>query len=1145
LPGLFDDEPEIPVFSQTKSRSSSEDAPVDKYIIEYFDDWRYSSSAGTNISISVKWLNYTAKTWEPVANLQHTIIYFNFLNAHPELRDRFPPFTGLLPPTTPGLTQPPSNIIPPRIQDAPAANSAQPAPFDSRLIGLNFADWHHLLWVQPTLEFIPESCLGCVRNAFIHVMKKLKDNPQDILHWKKLFLLPTILLTFNNKTKDEKQLSSKFRKAQIFERTNLILLDDWDSFILGALPLRTTSSNLTDSQKESIKQKKIEKFSKAGEIGRAMKLSTQQTTGSCSPSMAIVQKLRDLHPDPSEYTIDPVTLHNMKNIDMASSCGDTFEMTPSKLRNMFQKSKSLVTPGIDGLRNEHLRALFGSGKPEVPTEQQFAELFTAIIILIMDVTNTPAEVYSFLRLNYLIALPKDGSAESIRPIGIGSLYRTTPSTFFLNYTFQSHPSYNGESFNTAHFRNLQYGVDSKGTEKITHYFETYSEVYPENDIFFADAANAFNSLSRLQGLEQVFKYFPQMIPFLMNIYHEESFGCYFGLKEGVQKIPSKEGFHQGCRLACWLYSMSFQPFLKQLSAIVNIEEDGAIKAYVDDSNLGAPTTKMIEAIRHIQTEGKKIGFTLNPKKGALLLGKCATHAEAATKKLRYITELGLHPDTIKIHPENQNSRSDRDYGAKVLGAYIGQDEFVEDQLKKKESELTQVRNGILSVTGKQIKFLMLSMCFVNKLNHLQRTMPPDKLTTTIAVFQDLKRDILEDIIGAEVDNAQWKLAQLPISESGLGLIDCAQISHAAYVASTLECYCASSPHEKDLFHRAQALELMCITNTLTSIQVLHGHDTRITLDSIITSIKEGNSRHLQNTLSETFKAKSRLNVLHLFQDEERVHLNSIHNDHSGKFLQCLPKSDLHSFNNREMTSALVYRLYMHQHNLINQPCPCTHTRKFTIDPQGKHFATGCNLGGARIATHNDITRFVATLCNYAEVRTKFEQTQIFQGNDQGIGDNSRGDLTLVNLNIHPLIVDFSITSTVPPNGGTLTNAQIRNPDYVDDVLNKRANEKNNRYKIAARNVGYDFTPGVIDIGGRLEKTFKTLLEQLVHKASESRNIPFSILWHYWLSALMVTLQKGRARAIFQIGSKVFGRQSRDTFETSDQVVSRSTYINRH
>jgi hypothetical protein len=38
---------------------------------------------------------------------------------------------------------------------------------------------------------------------------------------------------------------------------------------------------------------------------------------------------------------------------------------------------------------------------------------------------------------------------------------------------------------------------------------------------------------------------------------------------------------------------------------------------------------------------------------------------------------------------------------------------------------------------------------------------------------------------------------------------------------------------------------------------------------------------------------------------------------------------------------------------------------------------------------------------------------------EGIGDNSRGDLTLIKLNSTPLIVDFSITSTVPPNGGTV------------------------------------------------------------------------------------------------------------------------------
>jgi hypothetical protein len=42
---------------------------------------------------------------------------------------------------------------------------------------------------------------------------------------------------------------------------------------------------------------------------------------------------------------------------------------------------------------------------------------------------------------------------------------------------------------------------------------------------------------------------------------------------------------------------------------------------------------------------------------------------------------------------------------------------------------------------------------------------------------------------------------------------------------------------------------------------------------------------------------------------------------------------------------------------------------------------------------------------------------------------------------------------------------------------------------------------------------------------------------------MITLQKGRARSVIKMGTLAFGRQVRETFETSDQVVSRASYRN--
>jgi hypothetical protein len=322
----------------------------------------------------------------------------------------------------------------------------------------------------------------------------------------------------------------------------------------------------------------------------------------------------------------------------------------------------------------------------------------------------------FLRLNNLVALMKDD--KSTRPIGMGSIYRKICSSIMLAYTFQGHPAFGGESFNQHHFANLQFGLDSKGTEKIIHFFDLFAELNPEYDQFFADGSNAFNSVSRLLGIEEAHTFFPQFTPFLMKIYNEESFGCYFGLKQGVQKIKSREGFHQGCSLASWLYCMASQPFLRKLATILQVNSaKGAVKAFIDDLNIASDTHKTLEALRCIETDGKTIGYKLNRKKGAFLLGKCSSELEALQKKNLLISEFALHPEVIKIHPENLANPDIGQvlYGAKVLGAFLGADSYIQAQLIKKEQELRAVKDAIIKVYDSQIKFLMLQWCFTNLL----------------------------------------------------------------------------------------------------------------------------------------------------------------------------------------------------------------------------------------------------------------------------------------------------------------------------------------------------------------------------------------------------------------------------------------------
>jgi hypothetical protein len=1010
-------------------------------------------------------------------------------------------------------------------------------PLLSNILDLPFNQYYHFLWVHPTLTFIPESNLNKVRECYIFIMKKIVRNPQDTQAWKKLFLIPIVLLALSNQTKDRQNLRSKHRKEWINSRAQKILDDNWESFSFGSLPLKKPPVTLSEAQQESNKQRRVEKLAEAGEIGRAMKTCSSASNNSCPPSIETIEKLQSLHPPPCEYSM-PADIRELVNIaEVSVSARERLQLNDHKIRKFLRGKPRLVAQGILGDRWEFFSALVGTGKAEVPAEEEVAKLLTSVIVLLMDVKDVPVDIYDYLRTNNLVALPKkDGS---VRPIGMGSVWRKILSSQLLSETFAHSIHYHAMSFNDGHFNNLQFGVDKRGCEKIIHSFNHHVEAHPDQDTLFADASNAFNSLSRQKGLEETFKFFPDHMPFLREIYLKPSYGGYFGLKQGIKLIKSEEGFHQGCIQACWLFSMAFHPFLRSLAQIIG--SNGIVKALVDDTNISATTDKMFEALTHINVEGRKIGFRMNPKKGALLLGKCNTRIEALEKKDRYMSSFGLIDSVIHIHPDNMPGPCSN-YGAVVLGSYIGQPAYIQAELVKKGAQLAKVKDDILKVPSKQIQFLMLLWCFSQKLNYIKRTLSHEELNPLLNTDEDCKKIILQYLVECDFDEKRYQLAQLAIKDSGLGLQNSHLISHSAFVASKIEFY-ADNP---DLLNQVGTTEMMCYKKILTSIEVLNQYDPSITFNSLLTKVMDGSSVKLQDSLSMMFRPSRHSNVMSLFDvSTEKVIVNSFKDDDAGRHLTIAPKSYLHSFANREFLSLLRFRLVLPQPKLLNDPCRCTRNRSHNIDQLGVHFATGCPLGGVRIGMHDDVVDLTRKICNYAGHRTRTEQRGIFQGNTSNIGDNSRADVTVLGCGLRPLLLDVRVTSVAPPNGAVLSVAAINNPDYTQVVLKRNYNEKVAHYGQAAEAANCDFLPCIADIGGQLHPKYKAFLKTVIKTAAEDKNIPFSILWNYWISALMVTIQRRRAISILGLSAKAYGSSLPSHFEMSDQVVSASNYINSY
>jgi len=1011
-----------------------------------------------------------------------------------------------------------------------------PPPLLLKLIDLPLSDFHHLLCITPTLSFIPEACVLRVRDCYIKIMRKIFENPQDVLWWKKLFLLPVVLMTHKISTNDDKSMLSKERKDKILASATMIFNDDWSSFTLGSRPLnKKHRPELSQQQMDALQMNKVDDYAKAGELGKAMRACASGSFRPCPATHAVVGKLRDLHPPPCGYSIN--NLENIKNHVISSSSRGIFDLNGFKLRKLVGKKPSKVAPGVDGFRWEHLRALFGQGRPEIPSEEVFADLFTNMLVLLLDVKDVPSDVYKFLRLNKLVAIPKPD--DSIRPIGMGSNFRKLCSSIVFTQTFAPHADFAGNSFNSSYFQNLQYGVDKRGCEKILLSFHQYMQTHADHDVLCCDASNAFNSLSRLRGIEEAFKYFKDQIPFINKIYLEESFGCYYGLVEGVQKVESREGFHQGCILACWLYSMSFHPFLKQLSDIMGANV-GLVKAFVDDTTIAGPTSKILEVCTHMVTEGGNIGFKFNANKSTILLGKTLTEDEAIMKKNQYIA-LGFNDSCIHIHPDNLPGSS-LSYGAKLLGSFIGSDEFIRSKIIAKAEKLKKVADNIKKVESKQIQFLLLGQCFNMKVNYHSRTTSPDRMLPLLTEFDKMKLDVLEDIVEADVDEKRFLLSQMSVSLSGIGLRNSKWDSVCAFVASNAEFY-SENP---DLYEQAQVQEppLLCLQQISTSMEVLKQRDANLTFDSIVSKIKDGACK-TQRQLSSLSMNAHRDAIVNQFEEKERVIINSFFDDDCGRWLSMCPKSYLFVFTNPEFLSAIRFRLVMPQEKIVDgTPCRCTITRRFFIDKYGLHFGTGCNLGGWRIFIHDMMVQLLQSLCSYAGFSSKLEPVGMFRGNEVGIADGSKGDLVISNLGPKPILLDVRVSSVCPANGGQLSARDINDKDLTKKNLKRNYDEKMRHYGPAAQGANVEFVPCIVDIGGQMHDSFKKLVKKILQKASDQRHIPLSVLWNYWFSALTVSLYRGRAKAMIGLTKRAFGNNLPDNYESSDIVVSRSSYLNR-
>jgi len=672
-----------------------------------------------------------------------------------------------------------------------------------------------------------------------------------------------------------------------------------------------------------------------------------------------------------------------------------------------------------------------------------------------------------------------------------------------------------------------------GTENIIHSLRLRHELHPEEDIFTPDADNAFNTASRAVGLHEVQRHFPGALSFLSQMYAHDSRG-WIRSRNDIYDITCAEGYHQGDCLASWLFCLTIQPLLKLIKDSVG--EEAFVKFFIDDGNIAAKYPVMKQILDIIVTQGPDYGFKLKINKGTYMIGRCATTEEALQRKQELINRYGFDESIIRLHPDNNGDPVQ--YGCKVLGSFIGNDEYCHHKLQDKMIQLVKESQTIIDkVDLLQTRFLILRWSFSQKIVYWLRTMRPEIVSTIIPTFTELKYTLFASILGCEVNELDDRiklLTYLQLQDGGVGLMNSVDVSRSAYLASFAESY-DTIKHAIGNQHPIRQLPyLPSITSFKMACRYIHqSTQTKLTIKSIRRQqlqLRRGTT--LQHWISSHFYPiyKNQLEQS-LTTPAEIAWYTSACDKNSGLWLDISPKSEMHQLSNTQFQMALRLRLFMPQKRILpNTLCNCK--RSTPVDLQGLHWCTGCNYDGVRINTHNLVRDQIAKILRYCGVNIIIEEQHAFAGNNPDT--NRRPDLTAFNLPTtnRPQVLDVQLTSPCPPNGGALTMAQAQVPLRA---ANKAAVNKERKYRAVAPANNLGFIPLIFETTGRMHSNIDKLLHNSIKAAAINKGIPFEALWKYWISSLMIVIQRGNSDAIVKRSEKVNGNFV-ETYETSSLAI---------
>ena len=633
----------------------------------------------------------------------------------------------------------------------------------------------------------------------------------------------------------------------------------------------------------------------------------------------IVQEMRSKHP--AARNSERSAFEELRRISGAAAPSFSSDALAKALASFPRGSG----PGPSGLRPQHLKdALLPGFRDELLRH-------AAGVANILVRGEAPTSVQPWLCGASLVALPKPDGTH--RPIAVGEVWRRLVGKALLEFS--------GDDIRAA-LEPIQVGVGtSGGAEAIVHTLRQWLFRNKSSDdkvVATLDIENAFNTIDRSSCLEAVRRDIPQAAPWADFCYRSPSHA-----RLGNKTLDSARGVQQGDPIGPAIFALALKRSIDEALAAVDLAgcKLDIVAFYLDDGTVAGNAVAVKAFCNAFREALRKQGLALN-------VSKCEV-----------IPASGNNCTVNRQWFEGYAWKGDGCF--KLLGAAFGDAAFCESLAQKRADKANRLLLKLKDCPSKQGALLLMRHCASwCKLVYSARTVPPILQHSALAQMEERLRATLDAIVGGKMADRSWHLAQLGVSQGGLGIRDPQRHAPAAYYASLL-----------------QTQDLCCAIDrafdTTDQDGGLYKHAVEMTLRQNIleaAAFDPGSTKLTQKRCSGLLDAAAaeKLRMEHQSDASFLAHLSLLRVPGAGAWLTAPVTKDDCEMDSALFETCLRRRLRM---PIFDGDSFCPMCGE-VLDSWGDHCLT-CSCGGDRTLRHNAVRDVVFRCATAAGLRPEREK----------------------------------------------------------------------------------------------------------------------------------------------------------------------------